>query len=249
MMSPALGMSQLIAPSYLPGMLNHLKEHVAMWYAASVFELGNEATGGDIGDMLKELSTPEDKRAFDGMLAEASQTVAKSAGVVFQSLPAVIQQVQQVLQSFAPQPPSDPNFEIAQAQLQQQAQLAQAQLQLQAQRDQQRGQIDGQKLQLSAAESQQKAQVDQAKLQVDQAKLQLEQAKMQLEAQQKQQKLAADVAQDQSENQLGVNELMVRQAINTQDNMTAMELAKLELETGERFSVSTGTGINPQAGR
>jgi hypothetical protein len=42
---------------------------------------------------------------------------------------------------------------------------------------------------------------------------------------------------------------MVRQAINTQDNMTAMELAKLELETGERFSVSTGTGINPQAGR
>jgi chaperonin GroES len=249
MMSPALGMSQLIAPSYLPGMLNHLKEHVAMWYAASVFELGNEATGGDIGDMLKELSTPEDKRAFDGMLAEASQTVAQSAGEVFQSLPAVIQQVQQVLQSFAPQPPPDPNFEIAQAQLQQQAQLAQAQMQLQAQRDQQRGQIDGQKLQLSAAESQQKAQIDQAKLQVDQAKLQLEQAKMQLEAQQKQQKLAADVAQDQSENQLGVNELMVRQAINTQDNMTAMELAKLELETGERFSVSTGTGINPQAGR
>jgi len=34
--------------------------------------------------------------------------------------------------------------------------------------------------------------------------------------------------------------------MNTQDNLTAMELAKLEVETGERIAVSTGTGINPQ---
>ncbi len=40
-------------------------------------------------------------------------------------------------------------------------------------------------------------------------------------------------------------EMEVRQAMNTQDNLTAMELAKLEVETGERFGVSTGTGINP----
>jgi hypothetical protein len=33
--------------------------------------------------------------------------------------------------------------------------------------------------------------------------------------------------------------------MNTQDNLTAMELAQLEVETGERFGVSTGTGINP----
>ena len=227
MMSPALGMSQLIAPAYLPNMMNHLKEHIAMWYAASVFELGNEATGGDIGDMLKELKTPEDKRAFDAMLAEASQTVAQSAGEVFAAIPGVIQQAQQVMQSFTPPPQPDPNTQAVMQQLQQQAQ-----------RDQMRAQIDSQKLQLSASESQQKAQLGQAKLQIDQAKLGLD-------AQQEQARLAAAAAEDQVDNQLRANEMTARQAMNTQDNLTAMELAKLEVVSGERFGVSTGTGINP----
>jgi hypothetical protein len=50
---------------------------------------------------------------------------------------------------------------------------------------------------------------------------------------------------EQQENQRKQAEMQVRQAMNTQDNLTAMELAKLEVETGERFGVSTGTGINP----
>ena len=50
---------------------------------------------------------------------------------------------------------------------------------------------------------------------------------------------------EQQETQRKLAEMQVRQAMNTQDNLTAMELAQLEVETGERFSVSTGTGINP----
>lgn len=245
MMSPALGMSQLMAGAYLPAMINHFKEHVALWYASSVFDLGNEATGGDIGDMLKELKTPEEKRAFDGMLAEASQTVAQSAADVFGALPGVIKQVQAVLQSFAPPPPPDPTVQFAQAQLQQQAQ-----------RDQMRAQIDGQKLQLSASEGQQKLQLsaaemqqkmqfDQAKLQFDQARLELDQAKLALDAQKEQARLAAEAAQAQADNQIDANNMAIRQAMNTQDNLTAMELAKLEVVSGEKFGVSTGTGINP----
>jgi chaperonin GroES len=256
MMSPALGMSQLIAPTYLPGILNHIKEHIALWYAYSVFELGTEATGTDIGDMLKEIKTPEDRRAFDSMLAEASQTVVGGAADIFAAIPAVIQQAQQLLQSLAPQPQPDPN-----------AQMAMQQLQLQAQQIQQRAQNDAQRLQLTAAQAQQKAQTDAANLQInqaklqqqaqldmakmqqqaqiDQAKLQLDQAGLQLDAQQAQARLAADRESDQMDNQRNLAEMQVRQAMNTQDNLTAMELAKLEVETGERFSVSTGTGINP----
>jgi chaperonin GroES len=221
MMNPALGMNQLIAPTLLPGMLNHLKEHIALWYATSVFDLGNEATGTDIGDMLKDIRDPDAKRAFDAMLAEASQTVAAEAANVFASLPPVIQQAQQVMQQFAPQAPMDPNV-----------QLAQQQIQAQAQRDQQRAAMDAQKLQLSAAESQQKAQLDSAKLQLD--------------AQQMQARMAADQQRQEAETQRKMAELQVRQAMNTQDNLTAMELAQLEVETGERIAVSTGTGINPQ---
>ena len=239
LMSPALGMSPLIAPAFIPAILNHIKEHIAMWYAASVFDLGTEATGGvDLGDLLKQLKTPDDKRAFDGMLAEASQTVAQTAGSVFASLPPVIQQAQQVMQSFAPQPPVDPSV-----------QLAQAQLQAQAQRDAQRAQIDAQRLQLTAAQTQQKAQIDAAKLQqgaaADQQRAQIDAARMQQDAQQEQARIALAQQVEQQETERKLAEMQVRQAMNTQDNLTAMELAQLEVETGERFSVSTGTGINP----
>jgi Tfp pilus assembly protein PilX len=35
-------------------------------------------------------------------------------------------------------------------------------------------------------------------------------------------------------------------AMNQQDNQTAMALAQAEIQSGENFAVSTGTGINPQ---
>lgn len=246
LMSPALGMNPLIAPTFIPAILNHIKEHIAMWYASSIFDLGTEATGGkDLGDLLKELKTPDDKRAFDGMLAEAAQIVAQEAGNVFAALPPVIQQAQQVMQSFAPQPPVDPN-----------TQAAMEQLKLQAQQLQQRAQSDAQRMQLDAAKTQQQAQINQAKLQIDaaktqqqaqtdQAKLQMDQAKLQLDAQQEQARITLAQQTEQEETQRSMAEMEVRQAMNTQDNLTAMELAQLEVETGERFSVSTGTGINP----
>jgi chaperonin GroES len=239
LMNPALGMNPLIAPTFIPAILNHLKEHIALWYATSVFDLGTEATGTDIGDMLKEIRDPEAKRAFDAMLAEASQTVAAEAANVFASLPPVIAQAQQIMQQLAPQPPMDPNV-----------QLVQQQMQMQAQRDQQRSAIDAQKLQLTAQDAQQKAQMDAAKLQLDaqdaQQKAQMDAAKLQLDAQQMQQRMASDQQRQEAETQRKMAELQVRQAMNTQDNLTAMELAQLEVETGERIAVSTGTGINPQ---
>jgi ABC-type transport system involved in cytochrome bd biosynthesis fused ATPase/permease subunit len=71
-------------------------------------------------------------------------------------------------------------------------------------------------------------------------------ARLQLDAQQMQQRMASDQQRQEAETQRKMAELQVRQAMNTQDNLTAMELAQLEVETGERIAVSTGTGINPQ---
>jgi Tfp pilus assembly protein PilX len=34
--------------------------------------------------------------------------------------------------------------------------------------------------------------------------------------------------------------------MNLSDNQTALTLAEAEIRSGERFAVSTGTGINPQ---
>ena len=40
-------------------------------------------------------------------------------------------------------------------------------------------------------------------------------------------------------------ELQARLSMNEADNMTALKLAELEIASGEKFAVSTGTGINP----
>ena len=220
LMNPALGMNPLIAPAYIPAMLNHIKEHIAWWYAVSVFDVGTETTGEDIGDMMKANKTPEDKRAFDRMLAEASHLVSDRAVGVFQSLPPAIQQAQQVMQQFAPQPQMDPAAQAAMADIQARQQIAG-----------QKAQLDGQKMQAQA-------QADQAQLQLDQRELQLKGAGLQQKAQESAARQAAEDRRAQAE-------LASRQQMNTEDNQTAMEIANLEATSGERIAVSTGTGINP----
>jgi hypothetical protein len=220
MMNPALGMNPLIAPAYIPAMLNHIKEHIAWWYAVSVFNVGTETTGEDIGDMMKENKTPEDKRAFDRMLAEASHLVSDRAVGVFQTLPPAIQKAQQVMQQFAPQPQMDPA-----------AQAAMADINV-------RKEIAGQKAQLDGQKAQAQAQADQAQLQLDQQDLQLKGAGLR-------QKVEVEAARQAYEERRTQAELAARQQMNNEDNQTALEIANLEVASGENIAVSTGTGINP----
>jgi hypothetical protein len=48
-----------------------------------------------------------------------------------------------------------------------------------------------------------------------------------------------------NENDRKAAELAARERMNTSDNETAKLLAAAEMATGEKVSVSTGTGINP----
>ena len=231
MTNPALGGSQLIAPAYLPVILGHIKEHLALWYASSVLELAEDTSGIDISEDMKNLKDDEARRAFDRMLAEASQTVVADATEVFSSLPPVIAQAMQMMQQFAPQPPQDPRTAIEGQKLQAQQQRDQAQMQLegqkmqvQTQKDQTAMQIEGQKMQAEAMQSQAEMQLQMQKLQIEQ---QLEQMK-----------------QDREDARKSA-ELNARMTMNQQDNQTAMQLAQAEIMSGERIAVSTGTGINP----
>jgi sRNA-binding protein len=103
--------------------------------------------------------------------------------------------------------------------------------------------------QLEQAKMQQAIQAEQVNMQLEQAKLQLEQAKVQQDAQQNAQKMAEDAQQtmlkEQAENERTKIELQTRYQMNTDDNNTALRLAATELATGEKFAVSTGTGVNP----
>lgn len=238
MTNPALGASQLIAPSYLPVILGHIKEHLALWYASTVLELAEDTSGIDISEDMKNLKDDEARRAFDRMLAEASQTVVADATEVFSSLPPVIEQAMKMMQQLMPQPPQDPRTAIEGQKLQAQAQRDQAQMQL-----------DGQRAQMDAQEAAQRTQLDGQKLQIEGQKMQADamksQAEMQLQAQKLQIEQQLEQMKQDREDARKSAELNARMTMNQQDNQTAMQLAQAEIMSGERIAVSTGTGINP----
>ena len=238
MTNPALGMSQLIAPTYLPVMINHLKEHIAMWYAAETTELADIAAGESVSEALQKMKDPKERQAVDRMLAEASQNVVLQAEGIFDMLPPVIKAAQDLMKQFAPQPPMDPATQAAMAETQRRGAADQAKMQM-----------DSQKLQLTAQQAQSDAQKAQADAQLDAQRLQIEAQKMQMDGQSDAQRLQADLSiaaqREQNENQRTQAEIQARMAQNEADNLTALKLAELEITSGERFNVSTGTGINP----
>ena len=187
MTNPALGGSQLIAPSYLPVILGHIKEHLALWYASTVLELAEDTSGIDISEDMKNLKDNEAKRAFDRMLAEASQTVVTDATEVFASLPPVIAQAMQMMQQFAPQVPPDPRIA-----------LEGQKMQAQQQRDQAQMQLDAQRMQADAMKTQAEMQLEAQKLQIEQ---QLEQMKQDREDARTSAELNARMTMNQQDNQ------------------------------------------------
>lgn len=218
LMNPMFGSNPIFAPTFIPGILNHIKEHIALWYASRVFNLSTDALGGkDLGDALRELGKKdyEGKRALDRMLADAGDQALGDAQQELQGLPQIIQQAQQLLQQLQPpmQAPQDPRIAIEQQKVQQAAQ-----------RDQQKAALEQQKLQTQAQRDQQDAA--------------LQQQEMRLQAQLEQLRQDREDLRKQAE-------LQAKLAMNSDDNRTAMELAAAEIASGERIAVETGTGINP----
>lgn len=258
MMNPLFGTNPLVAPAFLPAILNHIKEHLVLWYAATVFDLATEATGRDIGDMLREMQEDEgseelvdEKQALDRMLAAASNAALGGSQQVelFQQLPPVIQQAQQMLEQMQPQMQQDPMLALEGQKMQQQAQIAQQKAQIDGQKLQLQAQTEQQKMQLAAQGMQMDAQTEQAKLQLQaqgmQTDAQMEQMDLQVRVQLEAQKLQQDRENQAREDARKAAELQARVAMNTQDNATAMQLAAAEIASGEKVAWSTGTGINP----
>ena len=162
--SPIFGMSQLIGPVYIPGVLQHIKEHMVYWYSTYIYEQTSNVVGvpldkflgGDDHDVSAEL---------DRTLAMASQRFMPDIQQMLQGIPPVIQQAQQFMQQMGPKPPMDPT------------QVLMAETQRKAQADQQQNQIDQMKVQLDQQKNAREAQLDQIKMQENMAG---EQSKVQM---------------------------------------------------------------------
>jgi hypothetical protein len=213
--SPLFGRNPAIMKTYLFPMVQHLRDHLLNYY-------------------LVETHRGVEKATQQGLIgADAGQEVQVVAGVqmmIEQELAQfgqLLPQLDQMAQQFAPKPPPMPQDQSLQV-----------------------AQLNNQTKQ---AELQQRQAVDQAKLaqiaQLEQAKLaqnaQLKQAELAQREQAAQTAMQEVQVREQNENARTQAELEARVSMNNADNATAVQLANAEIASGERFSVSTGTGVNP----
>ena len=153
--------------------------------------------------------------------AQIINLVQQNAEPVMSNVSQLIAYMQSLLPQQQPNmPPPDPRMAVAQ--MNQQTQMEKLK---------QDAQEAVQRLQLLAQQNEQRAQLEQQKLMDKQAD---RDARMQQE-----------MLRQQAEDIRTAEEIAARERMNTSDNITAMQIVEAEIRTGDKFAVSTGTGINP----
>ena len=195
---PMYGANPIMAPVFIPAMLEHLKQHLTLWYLNSMDRYASDALGERF-DILKVQPIIQEAQK---LLAASSQHVHQDTQQQFSGVVPVMQQMIQTIQQLkAQQQPTDPSVQALV-----QTQMAETQRKTQA--DQARLQLDGAKLAADTQAKQEKNVADEqmkaAELTHDVNLLTLEQQhemqRQQLQAQQQQQ-LAAQQAAQQSQPQ------------------------------------------------
>lgn len=156
--NPIFGMSQLIGPNLIPGMLQHLKEHMVYWYSTYIYEKTSDMVGMPLEKFL-EKGDKDVASEVDRVLAMASQRFMPDIDQSLQGVPPVIQQAQQFLQSLKPPTPEDPS-KILMAETQRKAQYDQGKLELDQARVSRETQLDQIKMQERQMELQAKLQMN-----------------------------------------------------------------------------------------
>lgn len=115
MLSPLFGFLPIIAPTYIPKMLQHLKEHLVYWYVSQMNQIVSQAAGADAGKMTG-IADPKVQREMDQTLAAASPKIMQLSQKALEKIPQAIQQAQKILQQFSPPQPMDPSQAAIQTQ-------------------------------------------------------------------------------------------------------------------------------------
>lgn len=250
--NPNLGQLPIIAPTFMPAALNHMKEHLVLWYANEYYEITKEATGvGEDGmAMVMRERDPETRKELDRTLAVASRHVGKRADELFDKLPMIIQMAQQIIQRYAPATlPSDPDKRAEVERKMKNDQLVHERetkkIDLGAQKTQGDQQVKVIDLQERRDARLQQAQVDFAKLSAREREVALQEAE---ENARQASELAArfrELALEQAaEDGRARDQLRSEERRNTQDNLTGLRIAAAEIASSEKVAESTGKGTN-----
>jgi hypothetical protein len=195
--NPMLGSNPLFMPKVLGPMIDHLQQHVGMWYEESMDDIVDQSVS--YSDM--DYDDPKNTKKVDQAYAMASQQVFLESQQIFAKVMPLIAQMQQQLDQLKQQAqPQDPDAQIllqtsmaetqrraardkadtaiAQQRLQMDQQLESAKLAQKQQEDQSKNQMD---ILLNRTDNQTKQTIESAKIAQDKAVLQHEQAKTALD--------------------------------------------------------------------
>jgi hypothetical protein len=148
--SPMFGMNPLIGPVFIPGVLQHIKEHMAYWYSLSMYEGTSMAVGMPL-DVFLEKKDEEVSAEMDRTLAMASQKFMPEIQKTLAGVPPVIQKAMQVMSQMGPKQPVDP-AQLLQAETERKAAYDQGKLALDQARLDREAQLDVIKQQEKEAE-------------------------------------------------------------------------------------------------
>jgi hypothetical protein len=190
--SPIFGSNPIIAPVFLPKSVEHIKQHLVLWYLNRMNGYVSKSLGIKMPDYAEEV----DPKALDKLFGAASQHVEMDADATLKGVMPVIQQLVQSLQQFKPQVQMTPDVKVlldtSMAETQRRAQRDQAEMQLKGQALQAKIQMDMKNLEISqmndmedmklrlaiaSNDNETKERIETARLTRDAAKLNFEQTK------------------------------------------------------------------------
>jgi hypothetical protein len=190
--SPIFGSNPMIAPVYLPKAVEHIKQHIVLWYLNRMNGYVQKAAG----DKLPEYELHNDPKVIDRMFGAASQHVEMDADQTLKGILPVVQQLMQSLQQFKQQPQLPPEAKVlldtsmaetqrrqardqAEMQLKDKELAAKIQMDMQELQQKQEREMEAMQLKLAIArgDNEMKERIEAARLTRDAAKLDFEQVK------------------------------------------------------------------------
>lgn len=157
--NPVLGGNPAIAQTYLPRAMEHIKQHLVLWYLNRM----NGYVDMSMNNKTQNYDMVKNPAKVDKLFSAVSQHVRMDSDEALQKVMPAIQQMQQQLQQFQPQPQMSAETKVL-------LDTSMAETQRRAQRDQAEMNLKGQaleaKIQTDMQELQQKQQYDMEELQL-----------------------------------------------------------------------------------
>lgn len=252
--SPFFGSNPSLAVKYIPGMISHLGEHLALWYSDAMLEAATQAIRTQTGNdqlTLQSFIGIGTELGLDRLMAELDDSVLQHAQQTLEEVPQVIEEARQLLKTLAPPQPMDPSL-VAQDDVQRQREKDQADTKLKV--------IDfSEKRRAAIAKEEAQSRSDQLKL----GDQDTQRRQQDIDASQDQRQSVIDATNADQDRQADVDmkqaDIAGHDRRNEEDNATAIKVTEMKNESAEktaklaataakaraagRGNVSTGTGL------